>query len=134
MKLVALFSRFGVALFLLVLWSCSSTPESKLVGTWKVTDVQIDFDEQKTDPATVNQVAEREKKTILKFTSDSTLSIIDNHNTHRAKWLLDENGVISYNFENDPLLHELGTYLDGAITITSDTPLGEIVTVFEKSK
>ncbi|MDD3636428.1 MAG: DUF5004 domain-containing protein [Bacteroidales bacterium] len=134
MKLVALFSRFGVALFLLVLWSCSSTPESKLVGTWKVTDVQIDFDEQKTDPATVNQVAEREKKTILKFTSDSTLSIIDNHNTHRAKWLLDENGVISYNFENDPILHELGTYLDGAITITSDTPLGEIVTVFEKSK
>lgn len=121
-------------MFLLVLWSCSSTPESKLVGTWKVTDVQIDFDEQKTDPATVNQVAEREKKTILKFTSDSTLSIIDNHNTHRAKWLLDENGVISYNFENDPLLHELGTYLDGAITITSDTPLGEIVTVFEKSK
>jgi len=134
MKLVALFSRFGVALFLLVLWSCSSTPESKLVGTWKVTDVQIDFDEQKTDPTTVNQVAEREKKTILKFTSDSTLSIIDNHNTHRAKWLLDEKGVISYNFENDPLLHELGTYLDGAITITSDTPLGEIVTVFEKSK
>ncbi len=134
MKVVALFSRFVLALFVFVLWSCSSTPESKLVGTWKVTDVQIDFDEQKADPTTVNQVAEREKKTILKFTSDSTLSIIDNHNTHRAKWMLDENGVISYNFENDLIMHELGTYQDGAITIKSDTPLGEIVTVFEKSK
>ncbi|HOI32424.1 MAG: hypothetical protein PHG67_05155 [Bacteroidales bacterium] len=134
MKMIKLIGRYVAAMFLVVLLSCSSSPESKLVGTWKVTDVKVDFDEQKTDPGTLNQVAEREKKTILKFTSDSTLSIIDNNNTHRASWMLAEDGVISYSFENDPLMHELGTYKDGAITITSDTPLGEIITVFTKSK
>ena len=126
--------KYGTILLVLFLVSCSSTPESKLLGTWKVADVQIDFDEQKTDPGTVKQVAEREKKTILKFTSDSTLTIVDNNNTHKALWKLAEDGTVSYNFEGDQLMNDLGIYNEGKITITSDTPLGKIITVFEKSK
>jgi len=131
---LTLLKGFVAALILLFAVSCSSTPESKLIGTWKVTDVQVDFDEQKTDPGTVNQVAEREKKTILKFTSDSTLTIIDNNNTHKALWKLAEDGKVTFSFEGDQAINDLGIYEEGKITITSDTPLGEIVTVFEKSK
>jgi hypothetical protein len=134
MKVISLLKSFVAALILVFVVSCSSTPESKLIGTWKVTDVQVDFDEQKTDPGTVNQVAEREKKTILKFTSDSTLTIIDNNNTHKALWKLAEDGKVTYSFEGDQLNNDLGIYEEGKITITSDTPLGEIITVFEKSK
>ncbi|MBG0782868.1 MAG: hypothetical protein H0S84_11410 [Bacteroidales bacterium] len=134
MNVITLLRKFTAALILVVIASCSSSPESKLIGTWKVTDVQVDFDEQKTDPGTVNQVAEREKKTILKFTSDSTLTIIDNNNTHKALWKLAEDGKVTYSFEGDQRYNDLGVYEEGKITITSDTPLGEIITIFERSK
>jgi len=114
--------------------SCSSSPESKLLGTWKVTEVKVNFDEQKADSQTISQVENREKQTILKFTSDSTLSIINDNNTHRSLWTLGDKGLISYQFEKDHTVYELGTLKNNVITATSSTPLGDIVTVFEKSK
>lgn len=114
--------------------SCSSTPESQLIGTWKVTEVKVNFDEQKANAQTISQVEKREKQTILKFTSDSTLNIIDNNNTHRSSWTLGENGSINYKFDKDQTVFELGKLEEDKIIATSSTPLGDIVTVFEKSK
>ncbi len=114
--------------------SCSSTPESKLLGTWKVTEVKVNFDGQKANSQTISQVENREKQTILKFTSDSTLSIIDGNITHRSLWTLGDNGLISYQFEKDQTVYELGILKNKVITATSSTSLGDIVTVFEKSK
>ncbi|MCK9450688.1 MAG: hypothetical protein M0Q90_03270 [Bacteroidales bacterium] len=132
----SLFSLISIVLIGLALAfsSCSSTPESKLLGTWKVTEVKVNFDGQKADPQTISQVENREKQTILKFTSDSTLSIIDGNNTHRSLWTLGDNGLISYQFEKDQTFYELGTLKNNVITATSSTSLGDIVTIFEKSK
>lgn len=114
--------------------SCSSTPESQLLGTWKVTEVKVNFDEQKANAQTISQVEKREKQTILKFTSDSTLNIIDNNNTHRSSWSLGENGIINYKFDKDQTVFELGKLEEDKIIASSSTPLGDIVTVFEKSR
>ncbi|MBZ0243157.1 MAG: hypothetical protein K8F24_08090 [Bacteroidales bacterium] len=132
----SLFSILSIVLIgmTLAFSSCSSTPESKLLGTWKVTEVKVNFDEQKANSQTISQVEKREKQTILKFTSDSTLNIIDNNNTHRSLWTLDKDGLISYQFEKDQTVHELGVLEGNIITATSSTPLGDIITVFEKSK
>ena len=131
----SLFSVLSILLIGLTLAfsSCSSTPESKLLGTWKVTDVEVNFDEQQANSQTISQVENREKQTILKFTSDSTLNIINN-NTHRSSWTLGDNGIISYQFDKDQTVFELGKLEEDKIIATSSTPLGDIVTVFEKSK
>ena len=132
----SLFSVLSILLIGLTLAfsSCSSTPESKLLGTWKVVEVSVNFDEQKANAQTISQVENREKQTILKFTSDSTLNIIDNNNTHRSSWTLGDNGIISYQFDKDQTVFELGKLEEDKIIATSSTPLGDIVTVFEKSK
>ncbi len=116
-----------------LLISCSSSPESKLIGTWKADVVNINFDEQKASPQMVQQVAEREKQTILKFTNDTSLNIIDNNVTHRTVWKLDADQKIWYRFENDgPAMNELGTYVDGTIKAESTTALGTIEIVYKK--
>ena len=124
---LAVFSLF----FYLV--SCSSTPESKLIGTWKADVVNINFDVQKASPEMIQQVAEREKQTILKFTNDTSLSIIDNNVTHRTVWKLDADQKIWYRFENDgPTMNELGTFVNGTIKTESTTALGTIEIVYKK--
>lgn len=133
MKNSSVLGKLIVIIAFAMLYSCSSSPESKLVGTWKVEDVSVEFDEQKAGPNTIQQVAEREKKTILKFTSDSTLSIIDNNNTHRTFWVLEDDGLIRYQFEKDQTFYELGKFENKVITATTSTALGDIVTVFKKS-
>lgn len=132
----SLFSALSTVLIglTLVFSSCSSSPESKVVGTWKVVEVKVNFDEQKANSQTISQVEAREKQTILKFTSDSTLNIIDDNNTHRCLWTLDKDGLISYRFNSDQSVNELGTLDGDKITATSSTPLGDIITVFKKSK
>lgn len=132
----SLFSALSTVLIglTLVFSSCSSSPESKVVGTWKVAEVKVNFDEQKANSQTISQVEAREKQTILKFTSDSTLNIIDNNNTHRSSWTLDKDGLISYRFDNDQSVYELGILEGDKITATSSTPLGDIITVFKKSR
>lgn len=120
-----------LALFFFV--SCSSSPESKLIGTWKADVVNVDFDEQKVSPQMIQQVAEREKQTILKFTNDTSLNIIDNNTTHRTIWKLDDDQKIWYRFENDgPTMNELGIYEDGYIRAESTTALGKIEIIYKK--
>lgn len=120
-----------LALFFFV--SCSSSPESKLIGTWKADVVNVDFDEQKVSPHMIQQVAEREKQTILKFTNDTSLNIIDNNTTHRTIWKLDDDQKIWYRFENDgPTMNELGIYEDGYIRAESTTALGKIEIIYKK--
>lgn len=117
----------------ILLMSCSSSPESKLIGTWKADVVNINFDEQKASPQMIQQVAEREKQTILKFTNDTSLNIIDNNITHRTVWKLDADQKIWYRFENDgPAMNELGAYVNGTIKAESTTALGTIEIVYKK--
>ena len=124
-----IFSIVGLMLvFVIVTTSCNSTPESKLIGTWKAQKIETDFDEQYTTPEMLRQVAEMQKETFFKIIDDSTLIIISPGNTHETSWTLDSSDqTISYIFEgNSTYLNKLGTVIEGKIVSESKTPLGKI--------
>ena len=115
--------------------SCSS-PESKLKGTWKVEDVDAQFDEGTMTPAMVSQVVEMQKETYFRILNDSVLIIVSPDNTYEAKWVLnEENNVINYFFEGmETSINELGILVGGQIVSTTTTPIGEMVITYGKEK
>jgi hypothetical protein len=121
-------------LSLLILYSCSSDPSKKLIGTWKAVDVQTEFNESDVTPEMLKQVVEREKKTYFRIVDDSTLVIITSNNTHEARWVFDdENDEITYFFEGmetDP--NKLGKLEEDRIVMETKTPIGRIIKVYER--
>lgn len=121
-------------LALIIVSSCGSNPKAKLIGSWKVSDVQTDFKEGSVTPEMIAQVVEMQKQTYFRFVNDSTMVIISNNNTHEAKWVYnEEEKTIAYFFtgmETSPNI--LGTFEDNLITSESETPLGVITTYYAK--
>ena len=114
--------------------ACKSSPEKKMIGTWIVKTVEVDFDEMKSTPEMVNQVIEKENRMQLEFVNDSILLIKDDNASHHTVWSLNPNGGIFYRFENSPQFNLLGTYdtEEKSITTNSSTPLGTINVVYKK--
>lgn len=121
-------------LSVLILGSCGSSPEAKMSGTWKVVDVQTDFNEMEVTPEMLSQVVEMQKQTYFRIVDDSTMVIISNSNTHEAKWTFDaESNEISYFFEgmsSNPNL--LGKLQEGKVVNETETPLGAMTIVYAK--
>ena len=124
-----------LAVLLTTMFSCSS-PESKLKGTWKVEDVDAQFDEGTMTPAMLSQVVEMQKETYFRILNDSVLIIVSPDNTYEAKWVLnEENNVINYFFEGmETSINELGILVGGQIVSTTTTPIGEMVITYGKEK
>jgi len=123
-------------LLLGLLISCSS-PEKKLTGTWKVSDVQTGFNENDVTPEMLSQAVDLQKQTYFRILNDSAMVIISNNNTHEAIWQYNkETSEITYSFKGTPgpqtLVNVLGKYQDGKIIQRSTTPLGVITTTYEK--
>jgi len=121
---------------MMILVSCSS-PEQKLTGIWKVTDVQTGFDENDVTPEMLKQAVDLQKQTYFRILNDSAMVIISNKNTHEAIWHFNkETSEITYSFKGSPgpqtLVNILGKYQDGKIIQQSTTPLGIITTTYER--
>lgn len=118
---------------LLWLASCSS-PETKLIGTWKVQDVETNFDEQSVSPEMLRQVIDMQKQTYFRILNDSTMIIISNDNTHEAKWVLNsDDNMITFFFEGmETVPNTLGKYTDTRIISETSTPLGKMIIFYEK--
>ncbi len=118
------------------IYSCNSDPKSKLLGTWKAENVEIDFDEQVASPELIRQVGLENKELSFKFTSDTTmvLYISAASDPQNLFWTLDANGsTIYYSYKKDDLdTVELGKLIEGKIVAESTTPLGSIKTTFVK--
>ncbi len=125
------FASVSIALFLIV--SCSS-PESKLIGTWKVKNVETNFDEQKVSPEMLSQVIEMQKQTYFRILNDSVMIIISNDNSHEAKWVFnDENSTLTFFFEGmETSPTKLGVFIDPEIVSETNTPLGKITIFYGK--
>jgi len=125
------FILFAALLFTLI--SCSS-PESELIGTWKVADVDTQFDEAIMTPEMLLQVVEMQKETFFKIINDSTIIIVSSDNTHEAKWSYNnEDGTINYYFDTSPIKeNELGKFQDGNIVSESETPVGKMIVTYGK--
>lgn len=124
MKKIILLS--AVSLVLLAA-SCGSDPKAKLIGTWKVEKVDTDFDETKVTPEMITQIVEMQKGTFFKFVNDSSMEIVSNNTTHKAAWLLDKEGNISFFFKGQELKPtKLGVVEEGKIISTTKSPLGSM--------
>lgn len=122
---------FSVALFFT---ACNSTPESKIIGTWKAQKVETDFDAKKTTPEMISQVVDMQKQMYFRMINDSVMTIISKNDTHEAKWKYDkETGLVSYYFNGmQGIPSILGKFKDGKIVTESKTALGKITIYYEK--
>jgi hypothetical protein len=118
----------------IIMVSCGSGTGKKLIGTWKVSDVQTDFDETKVTPEMLRQVVDMQKQTYFRILNDSALVIISNKNTHEAKWTFDnKTQTITYFFKGmESRGNVLGTYTEGNIVNQSKTALGNMTVTYSK--
>ena len=97
-----------------------------LFGTWTVSKVNVQFDEQRTTPELVKQVGEMEKKNVITISNDSILTFK----------VLDEEWQDLISLQNDgTMLRDgivFGTWKNGEIVTRSGSPLGEIIVVYKK--
>jgi len=114
--------------------ACNSTPESKIIGTWKAQKVETDFDAKKTTPEMISQVVDMQKQMYFRMINDSVMTIVSKNDTHEAKWKFDkETGYVSYYFNGmQGIPSILGIFEDGKIVSESKTPLGKITIYYEK--
>ena len=121
---------------LMVLVSCQSSPESKLIGTWKVVEVETDFDETRSNPKMINQVVETQKQTFFKIINDTLMVILSTGNTYEAKWKLNpDDQSITYTFDewdDNSSPFTLGVFVDNQIIAESNMAMGKMVVYFEK--
>ena len=114
--------------FLLALTAmlCACTPKADpLFGTWAVSKVNVQFDEQLSTPELVKQVGEMEKQNVIKISSDSILTFKG----------LDIEWQDRISLKNETLLRNgavFGTWKNGKIVTRSGSPLGEVVVVYNK--
>ena len=120
--------RKGIILllgFALAISAC--TPKADpLFGTWTVSKVNVQFDEQHNTPELVKQVGEMEKQNIITLDNDSILTFKGLDEAWQDRISLRSDGT---------MLCEgiaFGTWKNGEIVTRSNSPLGDVVITFRK--
>ena len=67
-------NRFPFLIALAVTLSACTPKSDPLFGTWTVSKVNVQFDEQLSTPELVKQVGEMEKQNVIKISNDSILT------------------------------------------------------------
>ena len=112
---------FGLAAAL----SACTPKADPLFGTWRVSKVNVQFDEQRSTPELVKQVGEMEKQNIITISNDSLLTFKG----------LDTEWQERISLKNETLLRNgavFGTWKNGEIVTRSGSPLGEIIVTYNK--
>ena len=115
---------FFLLIFAAALMGCHH-PKDSLIGTWAVSKVNVQFDEQLSTPELVKQVGEMEKQNVIKISSDSILTFKG----------LDIEWQDRISLKNETLLRNgavFGTWKNGEIVTRSGSPLGEVIVVYRK--
>jgi len=125
-----LLASFIVILFMA---SCSS-PESKLIGTWKVAKVDTEFGKTKLPPELITHIVDSQKKLSFRIVSDSVLVLLLDKNPHEAYWNLDKKtGTITYYFSNEEgRKNILGVLKGDEIVNETKMPLGKLMVHYQK--
>ena len=115
-------------IFLLALAAMLSACHPKadpLIGTWTVSKVNVQFDEQRSTPELVKQVGEMEKQNVITISNDSTLTFKG----------LEEKWQDRISLKNDTLLRNgkmFGIWKNGEIVTSNGSPLGEVVVTYKQ--
>lgn len=112
-------------LALTTLFSACTPKTDSLIGTWTVSKVNVQFDEQLSTPELVKQVGEMEKQNVIKISNDSILTFKG----------MDIEWQDRISLKNETLLRNgavFGSWKNGEIVTRSGSPLGEVVVVYRK--
>jgi hypothetical protein len=119
----------GIILLLGITLAISAcTPKADpFFGTWTVSKVNVQFDEQRNTPEQVKQVGEMEKQNVITISSDSILTFKGLDEEWQGRISLQKDGT---------MLREgmtFGTWKNGEIVTRSGSPLGEIIVIYQKN-
>lgn len=117
--------RYFLLIALATMLSACTPKADPLFGTWTVSKVNVQFDEQRSTPELVKQVGEMEKQNVFTITKDSLLTFKG----------LDIEWQDRIGLKNETLLRNgavFGTWKNGEIVTRSGSPLGEVVVVYRK--
>lgn len=123
---------FFVLILLIV--SCGQQ-KNKVVGVWKVKEVEVDADTITAKSEALKTSKQRQQSLRLELFEDKTMNIISMDNTFPGTWSFDEaSGNIYVRLEgaavDDSL--QIGQYEDEMIIKREKKPFGWMVTYFEK--
>jgi hypothetical protein len=123
----------GSLIVVLFLASCSN-PKSKLIGTWKVDNVETDFGKTKLPVELVKHIEDAQKKLSFRIVSDSIMVLLLDNNPHEARWDLDsKTGTITYYFSKQKgIVNTLGKVVDNEIINETKMPLGKLKVHYQK--
>lgn len=106
--------------------ACHRKPADSLIGTWIVEKVNVQFDERRSTPELVKQMGEMERQNVITISKDSVLTFKG----------LDSEWQSSVSLKGGHKLycdnHEIGTWSEGQIVTSSDSPIGEVVVTYRK--
>ena len=106
--------------------ACHRKPADSLIGTWTVEKVNVQFDERRSTPELVKQMGEMERQNVITISKDSVLTFKG----------LDSDWQGSVSLKNGHKLYcddrEIGTWNEGQIVTSSDSPIGEVVVTYRK--
>ena len=110
----------------IVFVACHRKPADSLIGTWTVEKVNVQFDERRSTPELVKQMGEMERQNVITISKDSVLTFKG----------LDSDWQGSVSLKNGHKLYcddrEIGTWNEGQIVTSSDSPIGEVVVTYRK--
>lgn len=112
---------------LFLLAACTQKPES-LIGTWTADKVNVQFDENRTTPELVRQIGEMEKGNSFSINADSILSFKGSEETFEGRISLSKDRTLYCNGKR------FGQWKEGLIVTRANSPLGEIVVRYKKTK
>lgn len=122
-----------LAFLAIVFMGACNSPESKLIGNWKVSGVVTHFGKTKLPPEIIAHIVAEQKKISFRIINDSVLVLMLDNNTHETKWKMDKKHNISYYFSTQPqIVNKLGKWNGTQIVTNTKTPLGTIVVTYEK--
>ena len=106
--------------------ACHRNPTDSLIGTWTVEKVNVQFDERRSTPELVKQMGEMERQNVITISKDSVLTFKG----------LDSDWQGSVSLKGGHKLYcddrEIGTWNEGQIVMSSDSPIGEVVVTYRK--
>lgn len=106
--------------------ACHRNPTDSLIGTWTVEKVNVQFDERRSTPELVKQMGEMERQNVITISKDSVLTFkgLD------SDWQGNVSLKSGHKLYCDD--HEIGTWSEGQIVTSSDSPIGEVVVTYRK--
>ncbi len=122
-----------IATAVFFLTACSN-PGHQLIGTWKVSKVETNFQDTNLPKAIVKHIQNEQKQLSFKIINDSLMVLILDKNAHEAKWKINPSTKeIQYYFDDHKnSVNKLGKLEGNDIVTESHTPLGTLTVIFKK--